>query len=139
MEIERFQIPVQDVAGAISQREVTVTESGDDYRVVLSCGNTLFSGEASDIFAAFAQIRIALRNEGATALCYASSKNVFPSPMSRSMGGGLKAYRLTSGKQALKQDLVCIFDTGPDIEPVSPTEQQAFFDSWLRSLGQGNG
>ncbi|KLU03466.1 hypothetical protein RISK_004470 [Rhodopirellula islandica] len=55
--------------------------------------------------------------------------------MSRSMGGGVKLYRLTLGKQALMDDLIHMFDTDDDVEPASIADQRAFFDKWIGSLG----
>jgi hypothetical protein len=133
MEIDRYQVPIRDRQGQIGSGEVACSETDDGFRVVLSCNGASFDAEAEDVFEAFALIRTMLDREGSAALCYGSSRNVFPSGMARSMGGGLKAYRLTVGKQALQKDLVGIFDTGPDIEVVSPEEQKVFFDAWLGS------
>ena len=33
----------------------------------------------------------------------------------------------------MREDLVFIFDTGPDIEPVPPEEQEEFYSRWLES------
>ncbi len=54
--------------------------------------------------------------------------------MSRSIGAGLKAYRLTAGRQALTSDLVSIFDSGPDVIPSSVAKQKEYFNDWIRSL-----
>jgi len=90
--------------------------------------------EADDFFDAFCQIRLKLEQHGLIPLCYGASLNVFPSGMSRSMGSGLRAYRLTVGRQALTGDLVSIFDSGPDVIPASVANQKEYFDSWLASL-----
>jgi hypothetical protein len=56
--------------------------------------------------------------------------------MSRDMASGLTAYKLRMGKPAGKEDLVSIFDTGADVEPVSVEGQEQYFKEWLKSLGQ---
>lgn len=60
-------------------------------------------------------------------------RNVWPSAMSREMGGGFKAYVLTIGQPAT--ELVDIFDV--DESPVGSTvsEQESFAESWFDSLG----
>ena len=65
---------------------------------------------------------------------YGGSRNVFPSGMSRDMGSGLKAYRLTLGSTGRLEDLVGIFETGPGIEPATVDEQRAFFREWVSSI-----
>jgi hypothetical protein len=54
--------------------------------------------------------------------------------MALQMGAGEAAYRLTMGEQARRENLVAIFDTGPDINPVFPTDQTSFYEHWLASL-----
>ena len=66
--------------------------------------------------------------------CNGASLDVFPSGMARSMGGGLRAYRLTLGKQALREDLVDIFELDDVFVPSSVESQDAHFDVWLGSL-----
>jgi hypothetical protein len=56
--------------------------------------------------------------------------------MSRDMGGGVKAYRLTIGRPVSRNDLVFIFDTAPDLDIVSPEEQRAFFERYRASIGR---
>ncbi|MEM9446869.1 MAG: hypothetical protein AAGA18_16130 [Verrucomicrobiota bacterium] len=95
-----------------------------------------FSGEKTgeDFFSVLCEIRKELENQGLRIKCYGASRNVYPSGMSRSMGYGEKAYKLTIGKQAKMQDLVSIFDDGQDVIPVNINEQESFFDQWAKSL-----
>jgi hypothetical protein len=136
MESDQYQVSVRDRAGRIISCQVMVSDVCDDISVTLEVDEVTFSEKATDAFEAFSRIRASMAELGITPLCYGASRNVFPSGMSRSIGGGIKAYRLTTGKQALLKDLVCIFDTGPDTEPASPQEQKAYFESWLSSLGK---
>ena len=91
--------------------------------------------DAEDYFTALADIREELAPLGLFPKIYGASRNVYPSPMSRSMGAGEKAYRLAMGRQAASRDLVSIFDHGPDLEPANVQEQRNFYESWLKSLG----
>jgi len=58
----------------------------------------------------------------------------YPSPMIEAMGYGEKAYRLTNGKPALTEDLVCIFDVGSDVTPSTVDQQQNYYETWLETL-----
>ena len=94
-----------------------------------------FDASGQDLFETFCQIRLQLEQEGLIPFCYGASLNVYPSRMSREMSGGLAAYRLTSGVQATRENLVSIFDQGPDVIPSSVANQKAFYTEWLASLG----
>ena len=89
-----------------------------------------------DYFSAMCAIRRVLEQEGALPCCYGASKNVYPSGMSRDMGAGVYAYKLTLGSPAKQADLVSIFDTGPDVVPATVAEQEDFFKRWSQSFGR---
>ena len=93
------------------------------------------TGSGPDYFEALVAIRRQLERSGILMCVYGASKNVWPSGMARSMGLGLKGYKMIKGKQALKQDLVSIFESGPDVEPSTVAEQEKFRDEWFGSLG----
>lgn len=82
---------------------------------------------STDYFESFASIRRKLVQEGIFPLCYASSRNIWPSGMMRDWGG-LKAYKLEIGVSG--GELVDIFSAGPDIDLVTPEEQKAFAWEW---------
>ena len=98
---------------------------------------TVMTASSSDYFEALRDLRRRLDAIGLRPSIYGASRNVWPSGMCRDMGLGCTAYRMTLGRPALQADLVSIFDTGPDVEPVGVDEQRAFFDAWLASLGLG--
>ena len=134
LDTEEYQIVLRGPSGELMDAMVTlVYEEDDSTRLELSFGETHLSAVAPDFFDAFAQVRNTLWERKILPLCYGASRNVFPSPMSRDMGGGVKAYRLTLGQHAKREDLVFLFDTGPDIEPVLPQEQEEFYERWLAS------
>ena len=130
---EQHRIPL--VGGADGETALfTLVETGDDCEVQCKYRDIVVRSSAADFFEALCGVRRELAREGLVPLCYGASLNVFPSGMSRSMGGGLKAYRLTKGAQARMADLVEIFATGPDVIPALVETQVAFFSDWLASL-----
>jgi hypothetical protein len=110
-------------------------EYGDHVTLTLQYPPGNITCQASDYFEAMCQVRNQLEAEGWRPLCYGSSRNVYPSGMCRSMGLGLKAYKMQLGRRAALADLVKIFDAGPDVEPSAVEEQKRFHEEWLRSLG----
>jgi hypothetical protein len=121
--------------GSDGQETATVVcEPADRLRrLVLRYRDVSIDESASDYFEAFCRVRNQLDKEGLQPLCYGASLNVYPSGMARDMGAGLKAYRLTIGKQARLTDLVDIFEHGQDVVPASVPQQKEFWEAWLRS------
>jgi len=113
---------------------LTTKERGDFCHIVFRYRDSVIEASAGDYFEAFGQIRLQLEPERLIPFCYGASLNVFPSGMSRSMGLGLKAYRLTPQRQALSSDLVDIFDSGFDVIPASVASQKEYFHDWIQSL-----
>jgi hypothetical protein len=98
-----------------------------------------FAGEAvitvaDTFFDALADIRKVLERRGLRPKCFGACRDVYPSPMIRSMGSGEQAYRLKQGCQAKMEDLIPIFGSDPKINPVSVEEQEEFYRKWLKSL-----
>ncbi|GAB5562841.1 MAG: hypothetical protein SynsKO_44880 [Synoicihabitans sp.] len=114
---------------------VALYDADDECHIEVVLSGKKYSATSNDYFEAFSIIRKELEMIGVIPQCYAAAKNVFPSPMSRGMGGGIKAYQLSIGKQALMKDLVNIFETSDNFEFVSVEEQESFYDQWLASLG----
>ena len=108
--------------GGFSHRECNLTLCYDSVEV---------HGVGTDFFNAFCRIREQLARSGIYPVCYGASRNVYPSGMSRDMGAGLKAHRLQMGRQAQLEDLVHIFDSGPDIELATVEAQKAFAEAWF--------
>ena len=107
----------------------------EDSLIELSFNGNAISGTGNDFFDAFCHIRQQLEPLGLLPQCYAAHLRAFPSGMSRSMGGGVRLYRLTLCKQALIDDLMHLFDADDDVEPASVADQLAFFNNWVGSLG----
>ena len=106
----------------------------DWVRLVLRFSGREYEGAAEGFFDALVKIRSRLEAETILLNCFGSSRNVFPSPMILSMGPGMKAYRLKMGASTKMEDLVCIFEHGPDIQPATIIEQEEFYREWLKSL-----
>jgi hypothetical protein len=96
-------------------------------------GKTIESS-ATDYFDAFSRIRLLLESENLIPFCYGASLNVFPSAMARQMGAGLSGYRCALGRAATREDIVPIFDSGPDVIPASVANQTKYHNDWAESL-----
>jgi hypothetical protein len=87
---------------------------------------------AGDFFEAFCRIREQLAALDFYPLCYGASRNVYPSGMCRDWSSGLTAYKVQIGK-VRQEDLVGIFETGPDVEVTTVAAQREFHTEWLNS------
>jgi hypothetical protein len=135
---DRYSVELAPAAGPSVEGVFLLDRSSRPCRLTLQWGSDAIRVEASDYFEALCLIRVQLEPKGLRPVCYGASKNVYPSGMARDMGSGLKAYRTRTGERARQSDLVRIFDTGPDVEPVSVEEQRAYHDQWLASVGFPN-
>jgi len=108
------------------QCEVTITFGAERYAAV-----------ADDFFETLLSVRARLELKGLLVGVLGASRDVWPSAMSRQMGGGLKAYRMVLGKQALSEDLVDIFEVSSNVMPATIRDQMGFRDAWFHSLGRG--
>ena len=102
----------------------------------LRIGTLELAGQGADYFDAFCEVRRRLEERGLLVRSYGGSRNLVLSGMCRDMGAGLAGYRVTLGKQPRREDLVGIFDTGPDVQPATVDEQRAFHREWLLSIGR---
>jgi hypothetical protein len=129
--IER-QIDIRMPDGRISKATVMRKDNDSTCWLHLVGDGIDETSSSSDYFESFAGIRRKLATRKIFPLCYASSRNVWPSGMASNMAQGLAAYRITTGMHA--EELVNIFESGPDVEPVTPEEQRAFAQAWFKSL-----
>jgi hypothetical protein len=121
-------------AGAPIEAEFILDSSQRTCSLTIRFAGREIRASEPDYFEALCRIRDELESFHLRPNCYGASRNVFPSGMGRDMGSGLNAYKMKMGIQAKLEDLVFIFDSGPDVEPVSVAEQRAFFDVWSKSL-----
>ena len=112
-------------------------EDDDDCHLTLTFEGSELTARSSDYFEAMSEIRRKLESEGWQLICNGSSRNVFPSGMSRDMGSrGQLAYKLSLGVAGKTSDLVDIFECETPIDPVSVDEQLRFYEQWIDSLSR---
>jgi len=97
-------------------------------------GEVIEARDSSGYFQALSELRKELESRQILLACYGASLNVYPSGMISSMGLGEKAYKLHLGRPALTQDLVIIFDDGPDVVPATVKDQLEFYNKWAKSI-----
>jgi hypothetical protein len=124
--------------GKIVAGEFTLWEEAPDdpdhVRVDLRFADEGVTAVADTFFDALAEIRKVIENKGLRPRCFGASRDVYPSPMIRSMGSGDKAYRLRLGCPAKTEDLVPIFASDPEIIVTSVEGQEEFYQKWPKSL-----
>ncbi len=115
---------------------LAVREVDDDY--IITCklpdSDDLLTGQAGDCFAALQIMRREAEGRNWKICCKGARRNVWPSAMSRSMGGGVKAYVLEMGRQGRVDSLVDIFDDDDPESYSSVADQEVFATAWLESL-----
>lgn len=133
MDSERIHVRLLTSDGLPLDAVLTVS-AASPWEVSLDIGNSTFFGAGDDLFDALVELRKELGAKGVSILCQGAAKNVYPSRMSRQMGGARRAYKLTLGRQAFFPDLVDIFDPASPEEIASVDDQKAFFVEWIGSL-----
>ena len=91
-----------------------------------------YYGEGSDYFEALQILRKRFEKNQIKLLCEGAKKEVWPSSMSREMGGGIKAYKCYMGQPA--KEMVNIFDADETMEYASVEEQSQYHKEWFKSL-----
>ena len=113
-------------------------ENEDLVMVKIESEDFFFEASGDTYFDALESIRLQIEEKnGGVLQCYGAVKNVYPSPMIRSMGEGRKAYFLKLGHQAKMDDIVDIFDVPDDLlkcEYATVEEQENFYSDWIESL-----
>jgi hypothetical protein len=131
-------VPLVTSAGdSVGDAEVLLRTEDDRCILRLRRSDFDVTADGLDFFEALCSVRSQLETEGLLLGTYGGSRRVYPSGMGRDMGRGLRAYRMTMGQHARIEDLVGIFDVGPDVEPATVEQQGAFFRNWLASIGVG--
>jgi hypothetical protein len=132
---ETRDVKMMDRDGNVSERQVEISGGRNWNLKYRGKEGALHSYDAPDAFAAMQLMREELEAQGIKLLCAGARKDVWPSAMSRDMGGGRKAYVQRLGEKATQGDLVDIFDFA-DFALIGTVEQQReCHKAWLRSLG----
>jgi hypothetical protein len=130
--IETFNIRVLLPNRTLDSVAVRVVSTSPGGLLVSGLGfrDQKFTG--SDLFNALLELRRELEQAGHRLLCGGARTDVFPSGMSRSMGGGRKVYVMSLGQPATHT--IDIFD---DAEPAAVgtiMQQKEFHERWIQSL-----
>ncbi|MFL1467489.1 hypothetical protein [Marinobacter sp. HN1S83] len=118
----------------ITPANISYTDSPPWSVVLYDEEGVVVRSDGDDLFDALINLRNKLEKKGALIMCHGARRDVYPSAMSRNMGGGVMAYQLTVGEPARRTDMVNIFDRCDDSRIASPEEQESFYKSWLDSL-----
>ena len=114
---------------------VSATSTGRDRcTVVISYRWKVIKAECLDYFEALREVRKQMEVEALIPFCYGASLDVYPSGVSRDMAQGMVAYRTTLGRSTTRDDLVRIFDEGPDIILSYVAQQYEYHEKWIQSL-----
>jgi len=129
------KLEVQKKDGTVCDCSVLFDESGDaSISLTLEDGSEkIFSDD--DLFNTLKLIRAYFESDGSKLLCNGARVDVYPSGMSRSMGKGQKAYVLTQGVQARRDNLVDIFDFAEPSKVDTIEAQESYYRNWIKSLG----
>ena len=139
MEEKRHEVEAQlrngEIVRAQCVTDLKYVNHQPETKLTVEISGRELSNTAGDYFDAMCGVRLVLEQEGTLLRCYGASLNVYPSGLMRDMALGLKAYKHTLGCKGKSEDIVSIFDSGPDVQPATVAEQKAFWKSWLESIG----
>jgi hypothetical protein len=127
----------------VNYREITLEEHGSlrsveiayDMQIPsihINLENSEHAFHGDNLFSCFIELRKVFPE--ITFFCKGAKKNVYPSRASSQMSSGLMAYELQQGKQALRANIVNIFDYEDQDLTNDPSVQLDFFKSWMASL-----
>lgn len=136
MDTDHHHLKAHSTEHGIHDVTLTVREAGDEYIITckLPLSDDLLTGQADDCFTALQIIRRKAERRNWNICCKGARRNVWPSAMSRQMGGGVKAYALEMGRQGRADSLVEIFDADDPESYSSVAEQEAYAHAWFESL-----
>lgn len=131
----RYEIMLRDGQGALLPATVELVDIAyGKYQLTLRWAGGELQSIEGDYFEAFCRIREDLAEQRLLPLCYGASRKIAISGMGRDMAAGLRVYKVQLGQPSNVKDLVDLFETGDDVEPVSVAEQAAFQEQWYASL-----
>ena len=125
-----FVIPLRTCEGRATPGSFQLEDLRGSCKLTLTFNGRSLSATSSDFFDALVQLRRRLEKEHLVPVCYGASRNVYPADLARTLAHGLMAQRRESGCEG-REDLVFIFHTGPDVQPVTVAEQREFRRCWI--------
>lgn len=121
---ERRQLDVLGPGGTQTVDVTLATEPPWRVRLDFPDGR-VEQAEGPDLVEALQAVRRGLQGAGMLLCCQGCRPDVFPSGMSRQMGGGRRAYRHRPGQPATMDDLVDIFDSADCADVVTVEQHRA--------------
>lgn len=137
------KIYLKDVKGQLLEAKVDLyckdwTENKKRYtqcRIILKWSDNQIECIEGNFFSAFNRIREQLERLDIYPICYAANRNIVVTGMAIEMSLGLKIYKdVKLGIFPARNQLVDIFKTDQDVEPVTVKEQKKFQREWVQSL-----
>ncbi|MCF4970022.1 hypothetical protein CV014_24340 [Nostoc sp. CMAA1605] len=107
-----------------------------DCRILMKWANGEIECIDCHFFGALKLIRRKLALQDIYPICYGASRKIIVTGMALEMGLGLKVYKAKIGSYPTRRDLVRIFDTGEDVEPVTVEVQEEFQRQWVESINK---
>jgi len=119
------------------EKEATIRVSSDDSSelVVTTVGGASWQAQAGNPLASLNLIREQIEPQGLYLLCCGSRLDVSASGMARGSRATRKVYRLELGKQAMRENMVDIFDPTEKENVATLQDQREFYQQWAASLG----
>ena len=125
-----YSVRLVGADGSVTEGAFLLEDLGGSCKLTLRYKDKAITATSSDFWDALVQIRRRLEREQLFPACYGASRNVYPTDMSRGMARGLMAPRWEEGKKWF-DNLVFIFHSGQDVDPVSVADQREFRQWWL--------
>lgn len=114
------------------QGRLEVINEENDIVINLHLDEIFFCAQSENYFYALLELRKKLECQNIKLLCKGCCRNVYPSPMSIDMCGGLVAYSMEMGEEANKK--VRIFDDCELEEYATIEEQILFYKQWYEDI-----
>ncbi|MGA3171317.1 MAG: hypothetical protein ABSE62_09905 [Chthoniobacteraceae bacterium] len=132
-ETESLHVRISTKNGTIISCELQIGGNPPNRIVFSEAGHESTNFFGIDLFDAFINMRLELEGQGLQLLCIGCRSDVWPSGMSRDMGGGRKAYITHMDRRSAHADLVDIFDYATLETVGTVAEQKAFHEKWAAS------
>ena len=129
-------LKARDPMGDVVELRVNVSD-GPPWRLQYQdLDGNLRSFSEQDLFKSMQKMREELETRELQILCAGARPDVWPSGMSRDMGGGRKAYVMRIGKHTNAADLIDIFQYASPESVGTVQQQREYFQLWFNSLVQ---
>jgi hypothetical protein len=93
-----------------------------------------WTAAGSNVFHALMELRERVEPEGILLCCNGARRDVYPSRLALSMGGGEVAYQLRWGRRPSVRHLVEVLGPADCANVVTVQEQQAWFQRWSQTV-----